>query len=179
VQEVSEGLAAPVKVPVLGAGMVVTPESDLADPGVRLVGYILDLLFISLPTMGGFFLFFMIIAGIGASRGGRARANSDFEFTIGTTFFVLVVLATVWVLFYWIYFIGKRGATPGMKIMKVKMVRADRSPLNYSRALGRTLLFLVINQCTMSLTNITAFFDSEKRTVVDMICDTRVVRSNN
>ncbi len=31
----------------------------------------------------------------------------------------------------------------------------------------------------MGLTNITAFFDSERRTVVDMICDTRVVRNEN
>jgi hypothetical protein len=29
----------------------------------------------------------------------------------------------------------------------------------------------------MGLTNLTAFFDRERRTVVDMMCDTRVVRS--
>jgi uncharacterized RDD family membrane protein YckC len=64
-----------------------------------------------------------------------------------------------------------------MRIMKIKMVRSDRSPVLYGRAFGRFLLFYALNQCTMGLTNLTAFFDRERRTVVDMMCDTRVVRS--
>ncbi len=174
VQQVSEGLAAPVKVPVLGRGMVVTPQSDLADPGARLVGYILDLLFIAVPLILGYAITGGVVFGVlPASRAGRPTDAAAVGVMIVMMCFVL--LAVFWVFFYWTYFIGKRGFTPGMKIMKVKMVRADRSPLTYSRSLGRAVLFLVINQCTMSLTNITAFFDSEKRTVVDMICDTRVI----
>lgn len=173
VQQVSEGLSAPVKVPVLGARVAVTPESDLADPGVRLVGYILDLLFIAVPLFIGYAIAGgVVFAAFSAGRQGRPSDGAAIGMMIAMMCFV--VLAIAWVFFYWTYFIGKRGATPGMKIMKVKMVRGDRSPVTYSRALGRALLFYVINGCTMGLTNITAFFDSEKRTVVDMICDTRV-----
>jgi uncharacterized RDD family membrane protein YckC len=60
--------------------------------------------------------------------------------------------------------------------MKIRMVRSDRGPVSMGRALGRFVAFYVINQCTMGLTNLTAFFDAEKRTMVDMLCDTRVVR---
>jgi uncharacterized RDD family membrane protein YckC len=178
VQQVSEGLAAPVKVPVLGGRTAAAPESDLADPGLRLVGYILDLLFIMVPMVIGYFVVAAIAFGV-LSAGRRGGSGETFGIAMMIVMMSFAVLAFVWYFFYWTYFIGKRGATPGMKIMKVKMVRADRSPVAYSRVLGRALLLYVINGCTMGLTNITAFFDSEKRTVVDMLCDTRVVRNDN
>ena len=64
-----------------------------------------------------------------------------------------------------------------MKLLKIKMVRADRTPISYGRALGRAVLLYIINSFTMGLTNVTAFFDVEKRTMTDMICNTRVVRN--
>ena len=178
VQQVSEGLAAPVKVPVLGGRTAAAPESDLADPGLRLVGYILDLLFIMVPMVIGYFVVAAIAFGV-LSAGRQQQAGGTFGIAMMIVMMSFAVLAFVWYFFYWTYFIGKRGATPGMKIMKVKMVRANRGPVTYSRVLGRALLLYIINGCTMGLTNITAFFDSEKRTVVDMLCDTRVVRNDN
>ena len=178
VQQVSEGLAAPVKVPVLGARTIVAPEGDLADPGLRLVAYILDLLFITVPIMIGYALIAGLTFGAMAASSTRGQPSDSAAIGMMVVMTSFIAFAFAWAFFYWTYFIGKRGATPGMKIMKVKMVRADRSPVTYSRALGRAVLLYVINSCTMGLTNITAFFDSEKRTVVDMICDTRVVRAN-
>lgn len=179
VQQVSEGLTAPVKVPVLGARTVMVPDNDLADPGARLVGFLLDSLFAKVPVIVVMLLFFILV-GVMESKTGQGSPNSQTtEMVIGLIFMGLSLMVVAWIFFYWTYFIGKRGATPGMKIMKVKMVRADRTPVTYSRALGRTVLLHVINGCTMGLTNITAFFDNEKRTVVDMICDTRVVRNND
>ena len=49
--------------------------------------------------------------------------------------------------------------------------------VGYGQAFGRALLLYVINAFTMGLTNLSAFFDREKRTVVDMMCNTRVVRN--
>lgn len=176
VQQVREGLDVPVKAPVLGAPatFAVVPENDLADPALRLVGYILDLLFIGV-VIGTVFFILMMVLGVATykSRG----SPSGGEPIIGLIFIALIGLAFAGTFFYWAFFIGKGGATPGMKIMKVKMVRADRSRVTYRRALGRAVLLYVINMFTMGLTNITAFFDAEKRTVVDMICDTRVVRN--
>lgn len=175
VQQVREGMDAPVKAPVIGGlinALPAGPDSDLADPAIRLVAYILDLVFLTLPSMIGFFVFLMILGVLAAQK----RTSGPDDLTVGFAAFALVGLMVIGVLLYWSLFIGRRGATPGMKIMKVKMVRSDRGRVGYARAFGRTVLLYIINLFTMSLTNITAFFDREKRTVVDMLCDTRVVR---
>jgi uncharacterized RDD family membrane protein YckC len=176
VQQVREGLDAPVKAPVIGgpASAFAQPESDLADPAIRLVAHILDLVFIGVTIMISFFILAMIMGVVAAAA--RRSSGSD-NLVAGVIFFAFMALLLAGVLSYWTVFLGRSGATPGMKIMNVKMVRGDRGPVGYARALGRTLLLFVINVFTMRLTNITAFFDKEKRTVVDMLCDTRVVRS--
>ena len=97
----------------------------------------------------------------------------------GLAFISLAGLALIWVFSYWTFFIGKRGATPGMKIMKVKMVRSSRAPVGYGWALGRALVFYFLNAFTLHLTNLTAFADAERRTFVDMIFDTRVIKNPN
>lgn len=178
VQQVREGLNTPIKAPVLHRIPVNTPapqpESDLADPWLRAVAYILDWVFVMVPLLIGWFLFFFFVLGTVMSQGGRATPAP--AMATGFIFLLSTVLAFGWIFFYWTFFIGRRGFTPGMKIMSMEMVRADRSPVSYTRALGRAVLLYFITAFTMGLANITAFFDSENRTVVDMICDTRVVR---
>ncbi len=75
VQQVSEGLAAPVKVPVLGARTVMMPDNDLADPSLRLVGHILDLLFVMVPMVIGYFVVAAITFGVFSA--GRPRPAGD------------------------------------------------------------------------------------------------------
>jgi len=177
VQRAREGIDAPVRAPVLGSALhalPASPESNLADPAVRLVAYILDLVFILVPVMIGYLIAVVVIAGVFS----QARSANSAPVALGMmALFCLMGLSIVWMFSYWTFFIGKRGATPGMKIMKVKMIRADGTPVRYGHALGRAVLLYLINAFTMGLTNITAFFDRERRTVVDMLCDTRVVRN--
>ena len=177
VQQTQEGIVAPIKVPILGspwtAGSAL-PDSDLADPFVRLVAHLLDLLFISMPIMIGYALIFSAV-GVSTVTGKTPEPVVSTIMLTGTLGFF--GLATAGVVFYWTWFIGRSGATPGMRIMKIKMVRSDRSPVMLGRAFGRFNLFYALNQCTMGLTNLSAFFDRERRTVVDMMFDTRVVRS--
>jgi uncharacterized RDD family membrane protein YckC len=179
VQQVSEGLNAPVKAPVLGQPLPMNwptePDPDLADPLARLLAYILDWVFIlGLLGVAWFFLLFFVVSVV-TFRMGQSSPVSG----MAPRFMLLisVPLALGWVFFYWTFFIGRRGASPGMKIMKLELVRGNRSDVSYSRAFARAVALDVINLFTMGLTNITAFFDREKRTVVDMICDTRVVRN--
>jgi len=179
VQQVREGLNTPIKVPVLHSRVTAfpstpQPESDLGDPWVRLVAYILDWTFVMVPLVIGWFLFFFFVLGTVMSQKGRGSPTP--EMATGFIFILSMLLAFGWIFFYWTFFIGRSGSTPGMKIMKLEMVRADRSPVSYTRAFSRAVALYIINAFTMGLTNITAFFDSERRTVVDMICDTRVVR---
>jgi uncharacterized RDD family membrane protein YckC len=178
VQQVREGLNAPIKAPVLRgfavSALPAQPESDLADPWLRLVAYLLDWVFVMVPLVIGWFLFFFFVLGSVMSRAGGASPTP--AMATGFIFILSMLLAFGWIFFYWTFFIGRRGFTFGMQIMKLEMVRADRSPVTYARAFSRAVALYIINAFTMGLTNITAFFDSENRTVVDMICDTRVVR---
>jgi uncharacterized RDD family membrane protein YckC len=175
VQQTREGLDAPLKVPVIGAAAISVapaPGSDLAEPAIRLVAHLLDLVFVSVPVIVGYlFLFFV---GVGMTAGTNSPEPPA---ALMVAMFGFMGLGLLWVFFYWTWFIGRSGATPGMRIMRIKMVRGDRTPVSYARALGRFVLFYVLNQCTMGLTNLSAFFDRERRTVVDMLFDTRVVRN--
>ncbi len=174
VQQTREGLDAPVKAPVLGSLRAAPPNGDvdLADPFVRFVAHILDNLFLTVPIIVGFVLFSVLM-------GMTAAANNSSEPPVAVMIgmFAAMGLGLGWVFFYWTWFIGRSGATPGMRIMKIRMVRADRGPVSYGRAFGRFVVFYIINQCTMGLSNLTVFFDREKRTVTDMMFDTRVVRN--
>jgi uncharacterized RDD family membrane protein YckC len=77
---------------------------------------------------------------------------------------------------YEVYFIGAYGATPGKHVCKMKVVRADGSPVGYALALGR-FFAKILSSITLFIGYIMAAFDSEKRALHDRICDTRVIDS--
>jgi uncharacterized RDD family membrane protein YckC len=77
---------------------------------------------------------------------------------------------------YEVYFIGAYGATPGKRACKIKVVRADGSPVGYALALGR-FFAKILSSITLLIGYIMAAFDSEKRALHDRICDTRVIDS--
>lgn len=173
VQHAQEGLDAPMKIPVVPVsfpGASPLPDSDLADPISRFVAYILDNLIVGSAFVAVWFLF--VFSGLALEKGGVASDTA-----LGLISMSLMLLTAAGFVFYWVFFIGRSGATPGMKLLKVRMVRADRQPVGYSLAFGRLILYHVINSFTMGLTNLTALFDREKRTVTDMLCGTRVARS--
>jgi uncharacterized RDD family membrane protein YckC len=77
---------------------------------------------------------------------------------------------------YQTFFIGKMAATPGKMALGLKVVRPDGSRVDYGRAAGRyfaKILSLII----LMIGYIMAGFDSQKRALHDMICDTRVIKS--
>ena len=78
--------------------------------------------------------------------------------------------------YYQIYFISKRGGTPGKLILGLRIVRVDGSMLSKGQAAGRYLCYLV-DFMTLYIGFLIAAFDEEKRTLHDRICDTRVIYS--
>ena len=92
--------------------------------------------------------------------------------TIVLTWFVGMVTQIA----YEVYFIGAYGATPGKRVCKMKVVRADGSPVGYALALGR-FFAKILSSITLLIGYIMAAFDSEKRALHDRICDTRVIDS--
>lgn len=79
---------------------------------------------------------------------------------------------------YMIYFVGKRGATPGKMACNLQIVCADGSPMTYGRATGRYFAEIV-SSLTLGIGFIMAGFDEEKRALHDRICDTRVIHKPN
>ena len=96
---------------------------------------------------------------------------------------------------YETFFLGRYGATPGKMACRLKVIRADGSPLTYGRAFGRYwgyvlsgftlavgyimaawILFLRASAfSTLAVGYIMAAFTEQKRALHDFICDTRVV----
>jgi uncharacterized RDD family membrane protein YckC len=87
-------------------------------------------------------------------------------------YFVLLLLVS---LGYYVFFVGRYGATPGKMALKLKIVRSDLSKVSYVRALGRYFA-QGLSGMLLYIGYIMAGFDSEKRALHDYLCDTRVIK---
>ena len=82
---------------------------------------------------------------------------------------------TVIAVVYTVYFMARHEATPGKRILGLRVVRADGGRVGTGRVIGRyfaesisTIVFLA--------GYVMAAFDDEKRALHDYMCDTRVVK---
>jgi uncharacterized RDD family membrane protein YckC len=109
----------------------------------------------------GLVIGFLFAAGHGGAHGAAKGVSSLLAIFVGAA--------------YVIYFNGRFGATPGKMALKLKIVRPDGSPINYSRAGGRYLGEFV-SSIILGIGFMMAGWDPEKRALHDRICDTRVIR---
>lgn len=79
------------------------------------------------------------------------------------------------VLAYSVYFIRRHEATPGKRMLGLRVVRADGSRLGAGRVIGRYFAEQLSGLVFLA-GYVMAAFDEEKRTLHDLMCDTRVVR---
>jgi uncharacterized RDD family membrane protein YckC len=75
-------------------------------------------------------------------------------------------------------FIARLGATPGKMALSLKVVRPDGGPVDLGRALGRYFA-KILSGLILLIGYIIAGFDSQKRALHDMICETRVVKKQD
>ena len=87
-------------------------------------------------------------------------------------YFVFILLLS---LAYYVFFVGRYGATPGKMALKLRIVRSDLSKVSYLRALGRYFA-QGLSGMLLYIGYIMAGFDSEKRALHDYLCDTRVIK---
>ena len=76
------------------------------------------------------------------------------------------------------FFISRVGATPGKMVFGLKVVRPNGAPVTLGRAIGRYFAKW-LSSITLLIGYIIAAFDSEKRAMHDMICDTRVIKADS
>lgn len=92
------------------------------------------------------------------------------------------MLGIVWVIntaigcSYETFFIARLSATPGKMALGLKVLRPDGSRVGAGRAAGRYFA-KILSAMILLIGYIMAGFDSQKRALHDMICDTRVVKS--
>jgi len=91
--------------------------------------------------------------------------------TLGLSLAVNLLLAAG----YEIYFLSTRSATIGKLALGLKVIRADGGSLSTGQATGRFFAYLLDAYFTLTIGFIIAGFDSEKRSLHDRICDTRVI----
>ena len=110
----------------------------------------------------------MAILGPGSSLGETAE-------TLAGLLTGSVILG--YVMFYFTWFVGRFGATPGKMALGIRIVRSDGGPVSYWRAFGRFWAHQ-LSGAIMYIGFIIAFFDEQKRTLHDHICDTRVIKKS-
>jgi uncharacterized RDD family membrane protein YckC len=122
----------------------------LANPGVRLGAYVLDMLVVTLPA-------FLVIAGItfliAAPHFGPIAPveSSDSNQLVGVPGFVWIELTIfgagaaaqlIWFVYVFVA-LGRFGHTLGQKWLHIRPVLLDGRPLGWSLALGRTALMVL------------------------------------
>jgi len=89
---------------------------------------------------------------------------------------LLMLLGMVLGCAYETFFVVKFGATPGKMALGLKVVRPDGSRIQTGRAAGRYFAKM-LSAIIIYIGYIMAGFDSQKRALHDMICDTRVIKT--
>jgi uncharacterized RDD family membrane protein YckC len=102
------------------------------------------------------------------------RNMAPFMAAVGVSGLLSLVLSCI----YETVFLVKWGATPGKMAVGVKVVRPDGSGIGVGRAIGRHFSKL-LSAIILYIGYIMAGFDSEKRALHDMICDTRVIKTRS
>lgn len=78
-------------------------------------------------------------------------------------------------LIYMVFFMGYFAATPGMMLFRLKIIVAGGGKVSYLRAVGRYFASF-LSYMLFGIGYLIIAFDSEKRSLHDMICNTRIIR---
>lgn len=146
-----------------------TPNYRLATIGTRLLANIID------AVPGALLCFVIGILFIIA----LAVSDSDTATGVAVVVGFLVCPFILGWLAYNIYLVSKHSQTFGKRIMKIKMVRTDNSPVDVGRWIGlRTLLPNALSSATFGLfglLDICFIFGEKRQCLHDMLADTKVV----
>lgn len=115
-----------------------------------------------------------LAVGFMSSSGANNRSPTDPSAALGMVGVAYAVSLTL-NLAYYVYFLTKKGATPGKMVMGLRVVTASGGPISAGRAVGRFFAQL-LSGLILGIGYIMAAFDQEKRALHDHICGTRVVR---
>jgi uncharacterized RDD family membrane protein YckC len=157
------------------------PGIEFANPGSRLVAYIIDVVILTF-IVGGLIVVGAIIAGLGSDfdidpvTGDIVPGSLDLSSGSWLAFAVLTIIATIIAIVYFPWFWARGGQTPGMRAFGLAVVRdADGGPIGWGAALLR-LVGMYVSSLVFYLGFIWIFIDKRKRGWHDLIAGTVVIK---
>jgi uncharacterized RDD family membrane protein YckC len=143
------------------------PGLTFAGFGPRLVAYIVDAIIVTIVVVGVSIVGGLAVAGgVASGSGGAAVASGA----------VLVIAVIVVTLGYFPFFWARGGATPGMKMFGLVVVRdADGGPISGGQAILRLIGYWV-SSLVFYIGYIWIFVDKRRRGWHDLIAGTVVVQ---
>ena len=142
------------------------PGIAFASPASRLIAYIVDVVLLGIVITVVSLVFVAVIAGAAASSADGAAVSTG----------ILLVLAVLGLsLAYFPWFWARGGATPGMRMMRIKVVRdRDGGPVTTGQAIVR-LVGYWIDSAVFYIGFIWILVDKRRRGWHDLIAGTVVI----
>jgi uncharacterized RDD family membrane protein YckC len=172
----TEVLATP---PAIAADTAVEVQSDepmrYAGFWIRAGAKIIDSLILGAIQMA-VFVVFMIVTGVGGAitESAGSGPSDAVSLLIGLGAMVLWLFMIVLSIGYPTYFHGRYGATWGKMALGIKVVSPDGGNISYMRSFGRAFAE-ILSGMILYIGYIIAAFDSEKKSLHDIMCETRVI----
>ena len=138
----------------------------------RGIAFIIDLIVLFLITMLSLsFVLALVFIFTGDRDYSKISQWSESPLFIGLSRALhLVYFLCYFSIFHWCF-----GATPGKYLLKIKLETKD---LEIHRSFLRTLTYFLSGHLTLGMGCIIAFFRKDKKTLHDIICDTKVISSS-
>lgn len=103
-------------------------------------------------------------------------ASSDGFNLHRSTSILLQLFSTVVSLFYWIFFTGYCGQTPGKMLLRIQVVSTDGSSLSYGKAFYREVIGKFLSGIIFAIGYLMAAFDDQKQSLHDRMAKTYVIK---
>ncbi len=170
---------APLAPPGSGYPAPVYPAASTMYAGfwIRLVARIVDGVIVAIPVGVVFFVFIAIAGGI-ASTANSSDQNAQAALGLGIVgvWLLVVLLATVGTIVYYVYFWGTSGSTLGMRLFRLRLVDANTGgPIGIGRAVIRYLMTFV-NTMACYIGWIWVAFDPRKQGWHDHVANSVVIQ---
>lgn len=156
------------KAKALPANVAAPGVVEFAGIGVRAVAKLLDVLILVVPA--ALVMSFVVAFVLPASLKNRA-GGTILLFGVGTAALVAVIMVI-----YQIWCLPRYGATPGKRIMGLRVVIAGGAQVSWGRSAARFAGECVNALIPFCIGYVIAAFDPERRTVHDHIAGTRVIK---
>lgn len=89
---------------------------------------------------------------------------------------LIMLCSTLAGVFYYVFFTGYSGQTPGKMALRLKVVRLDDSPVSYGQAFIRETIGKFISGIVLGIGYLMVALRSDKRGLHDLMADTRVIK---